>query len=117
MENNSYQFANAFRSFSVKAGAEHVYPLFDRSASLSFASEEYRNIGIGAIVSGGARGIDTVSETEALLNGSFVVEYLSGSLLKKLRKSDTVRQIHTGSLLLMSAARPDTGFHVGVAMR
>ena len=52
MENNSYQFANAFRSFSVKAGAEHVYPLFDRSASLSFASEEYRNIGIGAIVSG-----------------------------------------------------------------
>jgi len=41
----------------------------------------------------------------------------AGCLLTKLRKSDTVRQIQNGSLLLMSAARPDTGFHVGVAMR
>lgn len=177
--------ADDFRSvLGIDGGeTERMLRLLDRSASLSFALEEYRNIGIGVItradtsypaklkrklgggcppvfyfagdpellkrkyigyvgartveeedvgfaraavrktvsrgygvVSGGARGIDTVSETEALLNGSFVVEYLPGSLLKKLGKSDTVRQIQNGSLLLMSAARPDAGFHVGMAM-
>lgn len=68
------------------------------------------------VVSGGAKGIDTVAGTEALLQGAFSVEYLSDSLLKKLKSSDTIRNIQQGKLLLMSVAKPDAGFHVGLAM-
>lgn len=162
---------------------ERITRLLDRNASLSFALEEYQNIGIDAItradalypkklkkklgnscppifycagnlqlldrkymgyvgartvqaddidftkaavrktvslgygvVSGGAKGIDTVSGEEALLKGSFVIEYLSDSLLKKLKKSDMVRYIQNGSLLMMSVSKPDAAFHVGMAM-
>lgn len=73
------------------------------------------SLGYG-VVSGGAKGIDTVSGTEALLNGSFAVEYLSDSLMKKLKNSDTVRNIQNASLLLLSVSKPDAGFNVGFAM-
>ena len=73
------------------------------------------SLGYG-VVSGGARGIDIVSREEALLNGSFSVEYLSDSLLKKLKSGGVIRNIQQGRLLLMSAAKPDAGFHVGTAM-
>lgn len=68
------------------------------------------------VVSGGAKGIDTIAGTEALLSGSFCVEYLSDSMLKKLKKSDTIRSIQQGRLLLLSVAKPDAGFQVGMAM-
>lgn len=68
------------------------------------------------VVSGGAKGIDTVSGTEALLNGGVCVEYLSDSLLKKLKKSDVIQGIQQGKLLLMSVAKPDAPFNVGLAM-
>ena len=73
------------------------------------------SLGYG-VVSGGAKGIDTVSGTEALLNGSFAVEFLSDSLMKKLKSSDTVRNVQNGSLLLLSVSKPDAGFNVGFAM-
>ena len=73
------------------------------------------NLGYG-VVSGGAKGIDTVSGTEALLRGGVSVEYLSDSLMKKLKKNDVIRSIQQGKLLLLSAAKPDAPFHVGMAM-
>lgn len=73
------------------------------------------SLGYG-VVSGGAKGIDTVSGTEALLNDGFSIEYLSDSLLKKLKKSDIIRNIQQGKLLLMSVSKPDAGFNVGMAM-
>lgn len=73
------------------------------------------SLGYG-VVSGGAKGIDTVSGTEAMLNGSFSVEYLSDSLLKKMKRSDIIRNIQQGRLLLMSVTKPDAGFNVGIAM-
>ena len=73
------------------------------------------SLGYG-VVSGGAKGIDTISGTEALLNDSFSVEYLSDSLLKKLKKSDVIKNIQQGKLLLMSISKPDAGFNVGMAM-
>ncbi len=73
------------------------------------------SLGYG-VVSGGARGIDTVAGTEALLNNGFSVEYLSDSLLKKLKKSDVIRNIQQGKLLLISVSKPDAGFQVGMAM-
>ena len=71
--------------------------------------------GLG-VVSGGARGIDSVAGTEALLRGGFCVEYLSDSMMKKLQKTDTVRNVQDGRLLLLSVAKPEGGFHVGLAM-
>lgn len=68
------------------------------------------------VVSGGAKGIDTVSGTEALRNDGISVEFLSDSLMKKLKKSDVIRNIQQGKLLLMSVAKPDAGFNVGMAM-
>lgn len=68
------------------------------------------------VVSGGAKGIDTVAGTEAILGGSFSIEYLSDSMLKKMRSSETVKKIQNGALLLLSVVKPDAGFHVGTAM-
>ena len=76
-----------------------------------------KTVGHGyGVVSGGAKGIDTVSGTEALLCGGVSVEYLSDSLLKKLKKRDVIRDVQQGELLLLSAAKPDAPFHVGMAM-
>ena len=73
------------------------------------------SLGFG-VVSGGAKGIDSIAGTEAVLNDSFSVEYLSDSMLKKLKSSDTVKKIQNGKLLLLSVAKPDAGFNVGIAM-
>ena len=73
------------------------------------------SLGYG-VVSGGAKGIDTMSGKEALLNNGFTVEYLSDSLLKKLKKSNVVKNIQQRKLLLMTVSKPDAGFNVGMAM-
>ena len=101
------------RQFIGYVGARTV-----TQADVDFTVQAVRKtaaLGYG-VVSGGAKGIDTVSGTEALLNGGFCVEYLSDSLMKKLRKSDTVKKVQQGNLLLMSVAKPDAGFNVGMAM-
>lgn len=68
------------------------------------------------VVSGGAKGVDTIAGTEAYLQNSFSIEYLSDSMLKKLKNSETVKRIQNGSLLILSVVKPDAGFNVGVAM-
>lgn len=76
-----------------------------------------RTVALGhAVVSGGARGIDTAAGTEALLNGGNSQEYLADGMMTKLKKSDVIRNIQNGRLLLLSVAKPDAGFHVGMAM-
>lgn len=68
------------------------------------------------VVSGGAKGIDQVSEVAALRRGGAVVEYLSDSMMRKMRRSETLKALQEGRLLLLSAVKPDAGFHVGTAM-
>lgn len=68
------------------------------------------------VVSGGARGVDTVCATEALQSGSFCVEYLPDSLSKKVQRSDAATRLQAGRLLLMSAAAPDAPFRTSFAM-
>lgn len=76
-----------------------------------------KTTGLGyGVVSGGAKGIDTVSGTEALLRGGVSVEYLSDSMLRKLKNRDVIKNIQQGKLLLLSVSKPDTGFNVGMAM-
>lgn len=69
-----------------------------------------------AIVSGGARGADIISEEVALKNNGRIIEFLADSMIKKLRKSNIVKAVQSGKLLLLSVANPDAGFSVGNAM-
>ena len=68
------------------------------------------------VVSGGARGVDSASEEAAIEEGAFAVEYLSDSMARKLRLARVTKAIRDGKLLLVSVAKPDAGFNVGIAM-
>lgn len=68
------------------------------------------------VVSGGAKGVDTISTNAALAGDSFAIEYLSDSMLKKLRKNEIVKAIQNRKLVLLSVVKPDAGFNVGIAM-
>ena len=69
-----------------------------------------------AVVSGGAKGIDSISASAAMNEGVAVIEYLSDSMLRKMRDSGLIREIRDGRVLLMSVVIPTAGFNVGVAM-
>ena len=71
--------------------------------------------GFGA-VSGGAKGIDSIASVAAMSEGTWVIEYLADSMLKKMRDAALMRLVRDGQVLLMSAFNPDAGFHVGNAM-
>lgn len=69
-----------------------------------------------AVVSGGAKGIDSISAAAAMSEGTAVIEYLSDSMQRKMRDSGLVGEIRDGRVLLMSVVVPTAGFNVGVAM-
>lgn len=68
------------------------------------------------VVSGGAKGVDSVSASTAMSEDGFVVEYLADSMLRKMRDSGLVGLIRDGRVLLMSVVVPTAGFNVGMAM-
>ena len=68
------------------------------------------------VVSGGAKGIDSIAENEALSCGSTAIAYLSDSLLKKMKSSAVIRPVQDGKLVLLSVVKPDAGFQAGIAM-
>lgn len=69
-----------------------------------------------SVVSGGARGIDTVSSQASLNNGNSCTEYISDSLVRKIKQKNTINAIRNNLLLILSAAKPDAGFNAGMAM-
>ena len=68
------------------------------------------------IYSGGARGVDTISEETALNSGSAVVSYVADSILSKIKKKEILSNIMSGRLLLISDVRPEIGFSAARAM-
>lgn len=62
------------------------------------------------VYSGGAKGVDSISETTALENGSAVVSFITDSLLKKIKNKEVLNNIIHGRLLLISDVKPDVGF-------
>lgn len=68
------------------------------------------------LYSGGAKGVDTVSETTAVKNGGAAVVYVADSLLTRIKKQDTINSIMSGQLLLITDMKPDTGFSAARAM-
>lgn len=69
-----------------------------------------------AVVSGGAKGVDSISASAAMNEGVAVIEYLSDSMMRKMRDPGLIREIRDGRVLLMSVVIPTAGFNVGVAM-
>ncbi len=68
------------------------------------------------VVSGGARGSDSVAEGTSLSLGGFVVEFPADSLLRKLRDPSVARALSTGRLLLLCPVAPHKGFSTSLAM-
>lgn len=69
------------------------------------------------VVSGGAKGIDSASAAASLSKGGFCIEYIADSFLRRLKKSEVISGIQENKLLIMSMAKPDAGFNVGMAMQ
>ena len=68
------------------------------------------------IFSGGARGVDQISEGTALACGGGAVSFISDSLISKIKKKDVNRALLEQRLLLLSDVKPEVGFSVGRAM-
>lgn len=69
-----------------------------------------------AVVSGGAKGVDTVSSETAINSGGFAIEYLGDSMIKRMKNSALLEAIQNGQLLLLSFVNPDAGFFAGNLM-
>lgn len=78
--------------------------------------EKINERGFG-VVSGGARGVDSTAAAASLSNESFCIEYVSDSLLRRIKKKEIILAVQDSRLLLMSIAKPDAGFNVGIAMQ
>ena len=68
------------------------------------------------VVSGGARGTDSIAEGTALSQGSFVVEYPADSLLRRLRDPAVCQWLSDEKLLLLYPIAPHLGFSTPLAM-
>ena len=69
-----------------------------------------------AVVSGGAKGVDTVSSETAINSGGFAIEYLGDSMIKRMKNPAMLEAIQNGQLLLLSFVNPDAGFFAGNLM-
>ena len=69
-----------------------------------------------SITSGGAKGIDSISTSSALAFGGNAIEFLSDSMLRRIKSPEVYESIQNGKLLLASFVKPNTGFNVGNAM-
>ncbi len=94
-------------------GARDIDPA-DGAFTVS-AVEKSLSLGYG-VVSGGARGTDSIAEGAALAKGGFVVEYPADSLLRRLRDPAVSRGVAEGKLLLLYPVAPHVGFSTPLAM-
>ncbi|WP_458784025.1 DNA-processing protein DprA [Vallitalea sediminicola] len=68
------------------------------------------------VVSGGAKGVDSISEEAALQNNGVAVSVIADSLTRKIKKKSIRDAVIEGRLLVMSAINPDAPFSAGSAM-
>ncbi len=68
------------------------------------------------VVSGGARGVDSIAMASGLEAGGIVVGILADSLLRKSVSRDARDALADGRLVLVSPYHPEAGFNVGNAM-
>lgn len=69
------------------------------------------------IVSGGARGVDSVSVEQVLNLGGKAIIFTGDSLLKQLRNTAYVKAMCQQRLVILSSQSPSAGFSTGYAMQ
>ena len=69
------------------------------------------------VVSGGAKGVDSIATKEILHNGGYAIEFLADSMIKKIKDHEYSQFIREKRLLLLSAVKPEAGFNTGNAMQ
>lgn len=69
-----------------------------------------------AIYSGGARGVDSVSEQEALNSDGISISFIADSLESRIKKKEIRKKIEEKKLLLFTSVNPKSGFTVANAM-
>lgn len=69
-----------------------------------------------SLVSGGARGVDTISQEEVLSLGGKVAAFIADSMASKIRNREIREGVIKGNLLLMSSINPKNEFTVYSAM-
>jgi len=69
-----------------------------------------------SIVSGGAKGVDSIASETSIANGSCSVEYISDSLTGRIKNKTIISAVVGNRLLILSAANPDSRFYTGFAM-
>lgn len=68
------------------------------------------------VVSGGARGIDSISVERAIQMEGFAIVYAADSLEKSIKKRSNREAILNGKMVILSTTIPTAGFNVGMAM-
>lgn len=68
------------------------------------------------VVSGGAKGVDSIAANTALEEGMPVIEYIAGGLSAILKKKDIREHVIKKHRLILSEMLPDSAFTVGSAM-
>lgn len=68
------------------------------------------------VYSGGAKGVDSISEITAIENGSAVVSFIADSLTAKIKKKEVLKNILQKKLLLITDVKPEAGFSAARAM-
>lgn len=62
------------------------------------------------IYSGGAKGVDSISEKTAIKNNGAAVSFIAESLLSKIKKKEIIKAVQQNKLLLLSDVNPDEEF-------
>lgn len=83
---------------------------FTKKISKKIVTEEY------ALVSGGAKGTDSIAQEGVLENGGKVVAFIADSMLTRIKKKEVREAITSKKLLIISAINPKAGFTVYSAM-
>ena len=69
-----------------------------------------------SVVSGGAKGVDSIATEISIANGCCSMEFVPDSLISRIKRKEAVSALIDNRLLLLSAVKPDSGFHAGFAM-
>jgi len=96
---------------------------FTGSRNVSVTDEDFTaatvrkvNANSYSVVSGGAKGVDSTSCATSISSGNCCIEYISDSLINRIKPRAVVNAVINKQLLILSVVKPDSGFSAGVAM-
>lgn len=84
--------------------------IFTKKIGEKIVNENY------SLVSGGAKGVDSVAQEEVLRKNGKVIAFIADSMVNNIKKKEIREAITKGNLLLMSSTNPKSGFTVYSAM-